>query len=102
MFPVALLLILTDSVTEQEMMGGQRKKSTDFGGTINVDRWTQRQGCRLLSHRLVRIVSGQRDTHADSLPPPPQTQQKRGKVIFLQERQLFKTSSQEFTKDGYF
>lgn len=79
----AALLILMDSVKEHQMKGGQRKRSTGFGGNphSNDRQMDAPMGCRLLSLKVLRIVSGQRDTDAD-LTPKPNTRKKEGKLFF--------------------
>ncbi len=47
----AVLLILTDSVKEHQMKGGQRKRITDSGETLTakMNRWKHQRECGLLS-----------------------------------------------------
>lgn len=84
--------------------GEGRTKKEKHRLAANTNTWQHQQGCRLLSLVVSWGLSPDRGTQMPTWLPN-QTLDKRGKVlIFLwtDNMPLFKTSSEEFTQNGYF
>lgn len=96
--PPVALVILSDLVIEHQAKGRTKKEKHDLSKDEHVEVPTEMQ-ILSVSHRLLRIISGPRDTY---LTPKPNTRAKRERYFSEWTACRFLTSSQEFTKDCYF